>query len=219
MDIFSFDSIRWYLDLFSEPKFVSAWIVLLTTTLLLAIPLNYYKYRKDVIKDTQFWCSLCLGISYASTDYIMAALYYSLQGFGTLFPTIKVIFPVYTLFDVITLGIIWLLAVLFRADKHSKIPSSVSFVIMLLGINALLHVYYFWVSLFTQQAGFLFEVCAVIYSVAMNVNDIMLILTMLFFSTMDKFVNKIKNIISVTFGPISGKLLGLFPNGSSSKEV
>lgn len=178
-----------YLDYFSRKGFITSWVFFITTSLIFVAVLNFYRFKKGLVQDVHFFSSAVIATSYGSSDYIYA-LFFTGNFKGAAL-------PVFTILDVITLSLILVLVTFFRSDKRNRIPSSVIFSVLLLVINGIAHAIYFWVLNFSDidVAGKGYYISALIYSVVININDLLLIAVGLLPKAFDVILLKIKKII------------------------
>jgi hypothetical protein len=145
-----------------------------STLLLFASALTAYQFIKGRVEFAALYCALFLTISYMSTDYLLAYLYFN-GSEGLSFDEQVGLYPMYSFFDVFT-GIVLLLTTPFIVKSAKRaIPASTCFVVIMLMVNAIAHILYVLAYLLTSIDA---TTISIAYIATINIADAALIIAL-----------------------------------------
>lgn len=169
-------------------------IYVVTSLLVLAAFLNFFRYRKGRVDKQIALASLIVAVSYSSTGYVIAFIYdYLLAGSEFAFLHSFLAYSVFDLLTCLSLLVIIPFTCSSRFGNCDLLPPVRLAVIFML-INSTLHFITFWKSVLVQWDDFYF--IYIVYSFGQNINDILLCLTFFFPSFVSKHY---KSIFQSTF--------------------
>ncbi|MGO3785918.1 MAG: hypothetical protein ACTJIB_12720 [Pseudoalteromonas prydzensis] len=145
-----------------------------STLMLLASVLTAYKFIKGRVEFATLYCAMLLTISYMSTDYLLAYLYFN-GSEGLSFDEQVGLYPMYSFFDVFT-GIVLLLTTPFIVKSAKKtIQASTCFIVIMLMVNAIAHILYVLAYLLTSIDA---TTISIAYIATINIADTALIIAL-----------------------------------------
>ncbi len=196
-----------WLEFFTDSQRVGYLILFVTSSYVLAIFLNFYRMKKGHVKDSHFFASLILGLSYALTDYFVALLFLSVQSLSDFWGGFEGSYSIYTIVDFFTITAIILTCSIFRKHKFTqRIPSSVYMICFLLLINAFGHIYIFMIHQYFNTVGMnesretMYTFLSFLYSFVVNINCFLMIYIVFYFNHADSAIRKGKRFIKSVCG-------------------
>tara|TARA_R110002051_G_scaffold322461_2_gene413015 strand:- start:118 stop:705 length:588 start_codon:yes stop_codon:yes gene_type:complete len=145
-----------------------------STLMLFASVLTAYQFIKGRVEFATLYCAMLITISYMSTDYLLAYLYFN-GNEGLSFDEQVGLYPMYSFFDVFT-GIVLLLTTPFIVKSTKRaIPASTCFIVIMLIVNAFAHIQYVLTYLLTSIDT---TTISIAYIATINIADAALIIAL-----------------------------------------